>query len=85
MLLENVAALLSEKCRDCMDYLQQAIHVWSKQSWNQTLLHGQAAADRGLRITYCCVNGHAIGAPVGHLVAVACWKQQVWVLSKHFG
>lgn len=42
---------------------------------------GQAAAERGLRVAYCSVNGHQIGAPVGYSAGgQACWQFKVFTL-----
>ena len=71
LLLENVAALLSAKCRDCMSYLIQAPGICQlTRLRNLTLLllslARQAASDRNLKLTYCSVNGHQVGAPAGN-------------------
>ena len=57
-------------CRSSFGQLLQACHL-SYLSPSQSLLSivltecFEAAADRGLRLTYCTVNGHQVGAPAG--------------------
>lgn len=65
--MENVFALLGVNCRDCMDYLAQALNPPHPDS-HSLLLLSKAARERGLRFTYVTVNGHQVGAPVGGLM-----------------
>ena len=50
----------------------------------QLYTHRQAASDRNLRLTYCTVNGHQVGAPVGNSVVLGYWiVEWYWIVQKN--
>lgn len=53
-----------------MLYLMQACHPFQRLFSSVLTEFFEAAAARGLRLTYCTVNGHQVGAPAGAQVVV---------------